>query len=215
MKKNFINRILQNTRRPEGFWGRMILRGMNKGHARLAEWGFRHLDWQENWTVLDIGCGGGANISRMMDLCPHGLIYGIDASKESVDFARKQNQKSVDKRCFISQGTADKLPYDADTFDLVTAFETIYFWDDLEKAFAEVFRILKPGGQFMICCEAGDPSDTTWTSRIDGMTIHPAEEIKQLLAQNGFTRINIYKGHKESICITAFENENSDSIPQL
>lgn len=45
MKKNFINRILQNTRKPQGFWGRMILRSMNTGHAPLAAWAFTHLDW--------------------------------------------------------------------------------------------------------------------------------------------------------------------------
>ena len=38
-KQSFINKILQNTRKPEGFWGRIILRGMNKGHAPLAKWG--------------------------------------------------------------------------------------------------------------------------------------------------------------------------------
>lgn len=38
-KKSFINKILQNTRKPEGFFGRLVLRGMNRGHASLARWG--------------------------------------------------------------------------------------------------------------------------------------------------------------------------------
>lgn len=37
-EKNLLNRILQNTACPTGFWGRIILRGMNRFHAPLAEW---------------------------------------------------------------------------------------------------------------------------------------------------------------------------------
>lgn len=82
----------------------MILRGMNRFHAPLAEWGLSHVRWEARWTVLDVGCGGGANIARMLKLCPEGKVYGIDVSDESVDFARKHNCTSLDRRCFISQG---------------------------------------------------------------------------------------------------------------
>ena len=92
MKKNFINRILQNTRKPQGFWGRMILRSMNTGHAPLAAWAFTHLDWRPDWKVLDIGCGGGANIAHMLKRCPQGQVYGVDISPESVAFARQKNK---------------------------------------------------------------------------------------------------------------------------
>lgn len=58
-KKNFLNKVLQNTSCPQGFWGRMILRGMNCFHASLANRGMKQVEWQPNWNVLDIGCGGG------------------------------------------------------------------------------------------------------------------------------------------------------------
>ena len=168
-KKNIINSILQNTRMPEGFFGRIILRGMNKGHASLSRWGLSQIEWKSDWTILDIGCGGGANLKRMADFCPQGKIYGIDISSESVKFARKEIKKLLNTRCFISQGNVMNLPYEKGTFDLITAFETVYFWGNLQKTFNEVHRVLKNGGLFLICCEASDPSDETWTSRIDGM----------------------------------------------
>lgn len=59
-KRGFVSSILQNFRKPEGFFGRMILWGMNTGHASLAQWGMSCLQWQPEWSVLDIGCGGGA-----------------------------------------------------------------------------------------------------------------------------------------------------------
>ena len=49
-KKNIINSILQNTRMPEGFFGRIILRGMNKGHASLSRWGLSQIEWKSDWT---------------------------------------------------------------------------------------------------------------------------------------------------------------------
>ena len=101
-KKNIINSILQNTRMPEGFFGRIILRGMNKGHASLSRWGLSQIEWKSDWTILDIGCGGGANLKRMADFCPQGKIYGIDISSESVKFARKEIKKLLNTRCFIS-----------------------------------------------------------------------------------------------------------------
>ena len=100
-KKNFLNKVLQNTSCPQGFWGRMILRGMNCFHASLANRGMKQVEWQPNWNVLDIGCGGGANLKRLLNLCPKGNIYGIDLSEESVSFAQKYNEKDLNKRCFI------------------------------------------------------------------------------------------------------------------
>lgn len=58
-KQNFIYRIYQNARKPEGFIGRLILKGMNCGHKPVADWAMSHLQWQSQWQILDIGCGGG------------------------------------------------------------------------------------------------------------------------------------------------------------
>lgn len=126
-KKNFLNKVLQNTSCPQGFWGRMILRGMNCFHASLANRGMKQVEWQPNWNVLDIGCGGGANLKRLLNLCPKGNIYGIDLSEESVSFAQKYNEKDLNKRCFIQQGNVCSLPYEDGFFNAITAFETVYF----------------------------------------------------------------------------------------
>ena len=151
-KRNFINSLLQHTRRPDGFLGRMMLRGMNNGHAPLTRWGAAHIEWQPQWCVLDIGCGGGATLLRLLERCPDGMVCGVDASPESVEFSRRKTARYAD-RCSVEQATADDLPYGDRAFDAVTAFETVYFWGDLHRAFAEVARVLKPSGVFLVCCE--------------------------------------------------------------
>lgn len=206
-KKSFIDTLFQNARKPKGFLGRLVLRGMNCGHAPLARWGLSFLAWQPAWNVLDIGCGGGANLSEVLRRCPEGKAYGVDPSPESVRFARRKNRKFFGTRCFVEQGTADRLPCGDAMFDAVLAFETVYFWGDLPCAFAEVFRVLRPEGYFLICCEAGDPADETWPGRIEGMAIHPAEELEKLLTEAGFGDIGVHRRKKGQICITAQKKE--------
>ncbi len=67
------------------------------------------------------------------------VCWGLAASSSRV----------LGSRCFIEQGNVMELPYETGKFDLVTAFETVYFWPDLKQSFSEVYRVLKPGGMFM------------------------------------------------------------------
>lgn len=209
MSKSLINRIFQNTACPDGFWGRMILRGMNCFHASMADWAMSLVRWQSDGIFLDIGCGGGANIARILQLCPKSKVHGIDISEESVAFARKRNSKWIDKRCQIRLGDVKILPYEDGKFDVVTAFETIYFWKDLPAAFAEVRRVLRPGGMFLICCEASDPANDVWTSRIEGMTVYSPVELQKHLADAGFTDIILHRNKKEIICIIAHKQHTT------
>lgn len=204
-KKNFLNKVLQNTSCPQGFWGRMILRGMNCFHASLANRGMKHVEWQPNWNVLDIGCGGGANLKRLLNLCPKGNIYGIDLSEESVSFAQKYNEKDLNKRCFIQQGNVCSLPYEDGLFDAITAFETVYFWSPVKTALAEVARVLRKGGCFLISLEASDPElGKMWTERIDGMVVYTPAELEERLHEAGFSSIRTIR-KKEEIHIIAYK----------
>jgi hypothetical protein len=46
--------------------GRAMLKFMNLCHAPLTNWGLKHIDIQDGWTMLDIGCGGGATLQRLL-----------------------------------------------------------------------------------------------------------------------------------------------------
>ena len=186
--KSFFNQCA----RPEGSLGRARLCFMNYTHAPLTNWGLKLVNVQDGWTMLDVGCGGGFTIRRLLKRSKDAQVYGIDISEESVTKARQVNAEVLDKQVYVTQGSAEQLPYNDEMFDLVTAVETVYFWPNLPDCLQEVRRVLKPGGKFAIMVEVVD-SDSKWTSIVDGMTAYTPEQLKTLLDDAGFIQTEIHR----------------------
>jgi len=198
--------FFENTRKPSGFGGKVMVSMMNLGHSALADWGLQFLMVNRNAEVLDCGCGGGANLAKLLKKCPGGHAVGIDYSEVSVEKARKVNDKAIEAgRCEVLQASVMKLPFEKERFELVTAFETVYFWPSLPQSFREVWRVMKPGGTFFICneCSGDTDRDDKWTEIIDGMTIYRDVQLKEMLEQAGFRDICIHKNSKGWLCITS------------
>ena len=197
--------FFENTRNPVGLGGKIMVALMNLGHSTVARWGLRFLELTPDAKVLDCGCGGGANIKKLLKLCPKGTVRGIDYSPVSVEKSKRVNKAAVARgRCDVLCASVAELPFEPEQFDLVTAFETVYFWPDLPQCFCEVGRVLKTGGTLLICNESnGDTDkDEKWTEIIGGMTIYKDTELKAYLEQAGFHDVQIHK-KKSWLCVTA------------
>lgn len=134
-----LTKFFTNCANPQGLMGRVMLRFMNFGHAPLTNWGLGLVNFHDGWTMLDIGCGGGATLKRLVKRSNGAQVYGIDISQESVAKARKVNGDMLDKQVFVCQGSAECLPYEDEKFDLVTAVETVYFWTNLPNVHRHSF----------------------------------------------------------------------------
>ena len=191
-----LSKIFSNTRKPEGFFGRMMVNGMNGGsHARMAEWGLSNVNITENADVLDIGCGGGGNIARLLQRCPKGTVTGIDYSPVSVKKSKEVNATAIaDGRCKVVEGSASALPFEENSFDFVTAFETVYFWPDIEECFRGVHRTLKEGGCFVIVNEDDGLTgkNEKWEKMIEGMHTYTPDELGMHLTAAGFHDISVH-----------------------
>lgn len=197
-----IDKLFQNTCKPKGLGGKMILTMMNSGHVKLADWGASYLKLKNTDYVLDIGCGGGANIAKYLEICKDGFVAGIDYSEESVKYSRKKNASYIGKNCEIKIGNVNEIPYKDAMFDVATAFETVYFWPNIQENFKEVNRILKPNGHFMICCEEGDPDNDKWSEKIKGMTVYSIIQLANALKSAGFTIVKAeQKQNSKWICL--------------
>ena len=200
--------FLQNACRPVGKDGEKILDMMNEGHHKiLSEWGLSFVTIPSGSRMLDIGCGGGANLKRLLERCPDGSVTGVDYSETSVKKSTETNQSAIaEGRCRVLEGDVRNLPLEQDSFDFITAFETIYFWPEIEQSFQEVHRVLKTGGTFFICNESdgNDESSQANAEIIQGMTLYTPEAIEELLMSAGFKNIQHHANPELShIVVTA------------
>ena len=199
--------FFQNTRKPDGLGGKLMVKMMNSGHSALAQWGFSHAAVQDGAEILDAGCGGGANVAAWLEKCPHSFVIGLDYSEVSVAETKRVNAAAIQAGwCTVVQGDVSQMPFPDSRFDFVSAFETIYFWPGLEACFAEVRRVLKPGGTFLICNEL-DGTDDHWTKVVEGMRVYTTEQICAALEPAGFSVVACHtEGKKHWICILARKN---------
>jgi SAM-dependent methyltransferase len=91
--------------------------------------------------VLDIGCGTGATLDH---LTRYGQPHGVDLSELPLTFSRKRGHRRV------LRASATDLPFDSDSFDLVTTLDVVEHLDDDVKGLAEIRRVLKPGAPAII-----------------------------------------------------------------
>lgn len=194
-----------NTRKPRGIFGIYMVNRMNRGrHEILANWALKDLEIDEKASALDIGCGGGANIARLLDRCDK--VCGVDYSSLAVAKSARLNAQAIrDKRCEVVEGNAAALPFDDERFDLVTAFETIYFWPDITTCYRQVRRVLKNGGRFMIVNESDgtDPRYNSWENVIGNMHTYTVEEIESDLKAAGFTSVSVTRNDGRFIRVIA------------
>ena len=107
--------FFENTRKPVGLGGKIMVAMMNFGHSAMAAWGLRFLQPAPDAMVLDCGCGGGANIKTLLKLCPKGKVQGIDYSAVSVEKARKVNAGAIAAgQCTVQQASVAELPFEAE-----------------------------------------------------------------------------------------------------
>lgn len=182
--------------------GRDMLERMNRGHAYLRDWAYPMLEWKPDMRILDVGCGGGAAIRQMLSLSEGSRIDGVDYSETSVKTASETNADELGKRVTITQGNICDLPFQNDTYDLVTAVETTYFWPDMDKAFREIFRVLKKGGTAAIINEGSDPSlHTDWPNPDGSMIIYRPEELTGFMKNAGFREVAVEHGEEDIILV--------------
>lgn len=173
-----------------------MLRIMNSAHTRMNKWALKKLNIQEGTVLLDIGCGGGKTIKTLSDIITNGKIYGIDYSEQAVRESIRENaQEIATGKVHIVQANVTDIPFSNETFNMITAFQTHYFWPDIENAVKEVFRVLKQDGKFFIVAE-------TYKINYHMESYKTNASLKILLKETGFGNVMFYENQgKGWICV--------------
>jgi SAM-dependent methyltransferase len=190
--------VVGQCRRPAWWPGRLFLAIMNRSHSAVTAWGLSHVQIATNATILDVGCGGGRTIERLAAMADEGKVHGIDYSAASVAASRRHNATLIaEGRVDVRFGSVSTLPFPADTFDLVTAVETHYYWPNLPADMREILRVLKPGGRLLIVAETYRAERFDWLYRpamaLLRATYLSVVEHCDLFLTTGFSEVEVFE----------------------
>ena len=209
----YVKYLVNQVRKPRGLFGKRIAKKMNISHASLAKWGLSHISLRKDPVILDVGCGGGANIKNFAQIAANGKIFGIDYSATSVKVSNEVNSSYIEKGIVeIREGSVSNIPFEDNSFDLVSGFEAYYFWPDLINDLKEILRVLKTNGELLLVnegykCENKEIRKVVenW-AKLGNFKLHSPKEYGDFLTKAGFSEIKIYE-EKEQGWITAIASK--------
>lgn len=123
----------------------LLLGITEKGEYRRIS---RALQLKGNETMLDLACGPGIYTRRFAREVSRGEVLGLDLSWPMLKQGKYLVQKNGLTNIRLLQGSALALPFSNGRFDAINCAAALHLFDDLVGTFMEVFRVLKPGGQF-------------------------------------------------------------------
>jgi len=207
-----IQTMFQQFRKPTGWMAGLAGLGMNREHEKVWRWGLQQVVVPPNAIILDVGCGGGGAVKILAQAAFRGKVYGVDYAEDVLGTAQRVNRALIEQgHVEIRHGSVSDLPFPDDTFDLVTAFETIIFWPSLVDDLRQVRRVLKPGGSILIANEAYADArfaerNAKWAHWAGFQNLQTPEETRQSLTQAGYIQVEIdTRPEKNWIAATAWK----------
>jgi SAM-dependent methyltransferase len=105
-------------------------------------------DLQPGDTVLDLGSGGGIDVLlSARRVGPDGFVYGLDATLDMVELARRNAREAAVSNVEFLHGSIERIPLEDASVDAVISNCVIVLSADKAATFAEIARVLRPGGR--------------------------------------------------------------------
>jgi len=175
---------------PRGIVGTYIGEKMVRQHRVEVDWTIEQLQIQPNDRILDLGCGAGDALARLLQKDDTVHVTGLDRSATIVRSALRRNRAAVrEQRADVVEGNIGKIPFQDEQFDRVFSIHTLYFWEDVPAVLADIERVLKPGGSFVITYCDGK-GDVNW----DGIAAIVREQFIPAASALGFIDVHERRG---------------------
>jgi ubiquinone/menaquinone biosynthesis C-methylase UbiE len=101
--------------------------------------------------IVDVGCGPGYLIANLARSFPDLSIIGVDMAKEMLLKARNNLTSSgLNREASFRLGNIQDMPFESGSIDFVISTLSLHHWSEPTQAIEEIYRVLKPGGQFLV-----------------------------------------------------------------
>lgn len=187
MRRKLLSAVAGQLGRPHGRFNRIVAVALNRGNRPAIAAAVRASAAKPGDVVADIGFGGGIGLSMQLDrVGADGVVHGIEISREMLDRARARNiRHRAAGQLRLSEGSLTALPLPDHCLDAAITVNTIYFVADLDKACAELARVLRPGGRLVV--GIGDPDAMARMPFTDyGFILRPVDDVIAALQEAGF-----------------------------
>ena len=180
--------------KPTGTIGKIIGRLMNKFHTSLYIDYLNERNLLDNYRILDIGCGGGKFLKFLSQKSDGFKLWGLDHSKEMIDLTSQLNKDVIKQgRLKLLTGSVTEIKIEDGSLDLVTAFETVQFWPDINIAFSEILRVLDKNGEFIIINRFPNVGTKWWKLA----KLKSEKDYKEKFENAGFRNVTIELKYKK------------------
>jgi ubiquinone/menaquinone biosynthesis C-methylase UbiE len=176
---------------PTGFLGAVFRHLMNRTNARMNASALTKLAVSSGDRVLEVGFGGGLTLKQLIEAAS--WVCGVDRSQQAVQAARARFARAVrEGRAEFHQAGVESLPLTDGHFNKAISVNTVYFWSSLAAGFAELYRVLSPGGRIVIGFVPKESMDKMNMPK-DIFTSRTPEEIIAAVHSAGFQDVRIEK----------------------
>ena len=171
---------------PRGLPGRLVSVMLDKRNRAAIAAAVAALDLHRGETAADVGFGGGLSLDLLLDhVGADGTVHGVDVSALVLARAARRFRSAISTgRLYLHDAPMARLPLADASVNAVMTLNTIYFVTDLDRAFAELRRVLGASGRAAV--GLGDPAGMAadpLTAR--GFTVRPVDEVVEAMRAAG------------------------------
>lgn len=150
MNEEDLKNIAHQLSKPDGEAGIQMGEMMNATNFAMTSDCIDQIDLKDNGSVLEIGHGNCGHLDYLLGKAGNLKYIGLEISSLMSEEAKKMNSRflSQDVEFLLYDGM--KLPFGGATFDAVFTVNTIYFWNEPQDFFKEIYRVLKKDGKLLI-----------------------------------------------------------------
>lgn len=151
MKQEELQAIASQLKLPTGEKGIEMGNMMNETNINMTRHSIQNLNISNENKILELGHGNAGHVEFLFEQAENLKYYGLEMSELMFQEARQINRNFVSqKQAFFSLYDGNKIPFENDFFDKIFTVNTIYFWQKPEELLAEIYRVLKPNGNFCL-----------------------------------------------------------------